>query len=88
MLNKELELVKSMTATLTSFKEDPSLAARFKGRAEEPSNPSPGYDPGVWPPPTPQEPRYQDKMWEVASFPGSEFLSSAPGNKARNFGGL
>lgn len=56
MLNDELELVKSLTATLASFKEDPSIAAgRHKsggGVSEQPR------DPDVWPPPTPQEPRY------------------------------
>ena len=56
MLNNELELVKSMTATLGSFMEDPSIAVgRHKsgGGASEQSR-----DPDVWPPPTPQEPRY------------------------------
>lgn len=56
MLNNELELVKSMTVTLGSFMEDPSIAAgRHKsgGGASEQSR-----DPDVWPPPTPQEPRY------------------------------
>ena len=56
MLNDELELVKSLTATLASFKEDPSVAiGRYKsggGASEQPR------DPDVWPPPTPQEPRY------------------------------
>ena len=55
MLNDELELVKSLTATLASFKEDPSVAiGRYKsggGASEQPR------DPDVWPPPTPQEPR-------------------------------
>jgi hypothetical protein len=56
MLNNELELVKSMTGTLGSFMEDPSIAAgrqKSGGGASEQSR-----DPDVWPPPTPQEPRY------------------------------
>ena len=79
MLNKELELVKSLTTTLASFKEDPSLAARHKGRVEE--SPNPGYDPGVWAPPIPQEPRYQDKQF-ICGREGvqdtSERVSSPP----------
>ncbi len=55
MLNEELELVKSLTSTLDSFKEDPSLAARQKPRPSEPY--STPHDPDVWPPPTPVEPR-------------------------------
>lgn len=55
MLNEELELVKGLTTTLASFKEDPSMSARAKARAEE--TPTVSHDPDVWPPPTPQEPR-------------------------------
>lgn len=58
MLLKELELVKSLTSTLSSFKEDPTIAARRGGggggREESPSQPR---DPDVWPPPTPIESR-------------------------------
>ena len=36
MLNEELDLVKVLSSTLASSKEDPSLAARYKGRADEP----------------------------------------------------
>ena len=56
MLNSELEVIKSITTTLSSFMEDPSIAVgRHKsgGGASEQSR-----DPDVWPPPTPQEPRY------------------------------
>ena len=57
MLNDELELVKSLTGTLASFKEDPSVAIGRQrpvggGASEQPR------DPDVWPPPTPQEHRY------------------------------
>ena len=65
MLNNELELIKSMTATLGSFMEDHSVAVgRHKsggGVREE------LRDPDVWLPSTPQEPRY---MYTPAStFP-------------------
>ena len=57
MLNEEQDLVKTLTATLSSFKEDPSMAVRLRGRGEEPSAHHPGHDPLVWPPPTPVEAR-------------------------------
>jgi len=62
MLNKELEIVKSLSSTLSSFKEDPSMmAGRGKpvgGRGDrEDVTSGHGRDPDVWPPPTPQEPR-------------------------------
>ena len=61
MLNDELELVKSLTSTLASFKEDPAVAAGG-GRHKSGLTPSndhsvPSHDPDVWLPPTPQEPR-------------------------------
>ena len=57
-LKKEHELTKQMTATLSSFRVDPSLAAaandrRYRKREDE----SVKRDPDIWPPPTPQEPR-------------------------------
>ena len=57
MLNEEQDLVKSLTATLSSFKEDPSIVGRQRGKGEEPSAHHPGHDPDVWPPPTPVEAR-------------------------------
>ena len=65
MLNKELEVVKSLSSTLSSFKEDPSIAAGAGGRGRpfgnrgDKEDVSSGHsrDPDVWPPPTPQEPR-------------------------------
>lgn len=65
MLNKELEIVKSLSSTLSSFKEDPSIAAGgggrarvFGGRGDRGDAASAHVrDPDVWPPPTPQEPR-------------------------------
>lgn len=56
MLNDELDLVNSLTATLSSFKEDPGMVARHRGRPEESSHVP--HDPDVWAPPTPVEPRY------------------------------
>lgn len=55
MLNDELELVKSLTSTLASFKEDPTVALGRQRSSEPPR------DPDVWPPPTPQEPRYNQE---------------------------
>lgn len=55
MLNKEMGLVKSLSATLSSFKEDPTIAARHSAHTEEPAP----RDPDVWPPPTPVENRLE-----------------------------
>ena len=66
MLKDELELVKSLTSTLASFKEDPNMAAGIAGRQKTPAGGIRGgredmaphsRDPDVWPPPTPQEQR-------------------------------
>lgn len=60
MLSDELELVSSLTSTLASFKEDPSVAAGGRQRS---AGSKPGRedhhprDPDVWPPPTPVESR-------------------------------
>ena len=55
MLVDELELVRSLSSTLASFKEDPSVA---NGSRQKPQNRGePPRDPDVWPPPTPLEPR-------------------------------
>lgn len=60
MLNEELELVSSLTSTLASFKEDPTLAAGGPGRQKSaPSRPPREdhhpRDPDVWlPPPEPR----------------------------------
>ena len=56
LVNKELDLVKSLTAVLSSFKEDPGLAPRQNIYVEGPSS----RDPDVWPPPTPVEYRCVD----------------------------
>ena len=53
MLNKELDLVKSVSSTLSSFKENPTLAAR----SSIPTKDLPTRDPDVWPPPTAAEGR-------------------------------
>lgn len=63
MLNKELGVVRSLSSTLSSFKEDPSIAAGGVGRARafggrDDAASAHVRDPDVWPPPTPQEPRY------------------------------
>ena len=59
MLSDELELVKSLTTVLSSFKEDPSIAAgRHKAVDRASEQPR---DPDVWPPPTPQEQRYKQQ---------------------------
>ncbi len=65
MLSKELEVVKSLSSTLSSFKEDPTTAAGVprsrglggRGDREEAGGVARSRDPDVWPPPTPQEPR-------------------------------
>lgn len=61
MLSDELELVASLTSTLASFKEDPSVAAgggggggRYKSAAASREDHH-TRDPDVWPPPTPIE---------------------------------
>lgn len=51
MLTDEQELVKSLSSTLSSFKEEPGMAAGGARTSEQPR------DRDVWPPPTPQEPR-------------------------------
>lgn len=74
MLNKELGLVKSLSATLSSFKEDPTIAARYSGHTEEPAP----RDPDVWPPPTPVENRletFDDRVPLLAASDIKEFLS-------------
>ena len=62
MLRKELELVKSLSKTLASFKEDPSMAS---GQNKPEDDEVPG-DPDVWPPPTPVE---QNRPWKPARQP-------------------
>ena len=66
MLNDELELINSLTSTLSSFKEDPTMGGVARGRPparaggggakEDPHGPH-SRDPDVWPPPTPVESR-------------------------------
>ena len=51
MLRKELELVKSLSKTLASFKEDSTMASG-QNRSEDDEI---SADPDVWPPPTPVE---------------------------------
>ena len=79
MLNKELDLVSSLNSSLASFKEDPSTAAAG-GRQRLPGARSDrdgavvslhSRDPDVWPPPTPQEPRYKT---DLVLFPLSTCL--------------
>ncbi len=53
MLTDELELIKSLSSTLASFKEEPVAPASRGGRDSEQSR-----DKDVWPSPTPHEPRY------------------------------
>ncbi len=70
MLNDELELVNSLTSTLSSFKEDPGgmgggakhrppLGGRAGGGGggREDHHAPHSRDPDVWPPPTPVEAR-------------------------------
>ena len=57
MLNKELDLVKSVSSTLSSFKQDPTLAARSIHTEDSSTR-----DPDVWPPPTPAEGRLAEGM--------------------------
>ena len=61
MLDDELELVKSLTSTLASFKEDPGIAAGARQRSSnagrEDHRAPHSRDPDVWAPPTPLEPR-------------------------------
>ena len=52
MLNEEVELVSSLTATIASFKEDPSLSGAKQRGAGSRSDDS--HDPDVWGPPPPQ----------------------------------
>lgn len=60
ILNDELELVKSLTSILASFKEDPSMGAGGRQKSSASKLPH-SKDPDVWPPPTPLEPRYYYK---------------------------
>ena len=53
MLGNELDLVKSLTATLASFKETPIAPSKQRSKSEDGQR-----DPDVWPPPTPVEQRY------------------------------
>ena len=57
-LKKEHELTKQMVSTLSSFRVDPSLAAGSDQHSRKKEDESAKRDPDVWPPPTPQEPRY------------------------------
>lgn len=67
MLSDELELVSSLTSTLASFKEDPSVAAggaagggrhKFTAAVSKPEREDHHTrDPDIWPPPTPIESR-------------------------------
>lgn len=67
MLKDELELVNSLTSTLSSFKEDPGSMGggarqrpplgRAGGGGAKEDRVSHSRDPDVWPPPTPVEAR-------------------------------
>ena len=50
LLNKELDLVKSLSATIASFKEGSAAPVRHNFQEGPPSR-----DPDVWPPPTPAD---------------------------------
>ena len=52
MLTDELELIKSLSSTLASFKKEPVFTSGGGHSSEQQS-----HDKDVWPPPTPQEPR-------------------------------